>query len=413
MKRTMDNKKRVGFQSALLVSVGVIAGSFAASLLAWWVNATGVAILLMAVAAAGLVSRLWGFYALKNISVDIQAERETLAVGQSVTLRYKIHNNKALPLVWLELCQDVPVRGCLAPDESFRLRSFSPEEAACTGQSSAYIRRFAFCMGWSELCWETVWTGMCRGVYRPKRPVLRSGDGFGLTQSIGEVAGLSDRVLAVWPRIVPVETWPFLRHVWSGSAGKAGWAEDPTVMKGLRAYEPGDPWKRIDWRTAARTDELMVRQFDTVTPLSVLFILDAASLADVEEGISILASLILALESAGVTCGLALPATGERPSVLLRPEDPGVTAERCLFALAEFAAESASGRFDETAVMACAAGTGQVWIMAGGARSMTCPELAARLAESGVRLLAERRETGVSMTKEYTFRELRREEAHP
>lgn len=408
----MDKKKRVGFQSSLIVSVGVILGSFGASLLAWFVDATGVAILLMAVAAAGLASRLWGFYALKNVDVTVQAERETLSAGQDVTIHYSIHNNKALPLVWMELCQDVPVRGCLEPDDSFQLRTFSEEEAAYTGRKDAYMRRFSFLMGYAELNWDTAWTGVRRGIYRPGSLVLRSGDGFGFTQSTGEVPGLADRVLVVWPKIVPVEIWPFLRHVWSGSAGKAGWSEDPTVMKGVRAYQPGDPWKRIDWRTAARTDELMVRQFDTVTPLSVLFILDAASLEDVEEGISLLASLILALERSGVECGLALPTTGERASLLLRPEDSGVTAAQCLFALAEFDAETATKRFDDTAIMACAAGTGQTWIVAGSAKRMSCPELAGKLSERGVRLLAEQREPGVVMSKDYTFRELRPKEVH-
>lgn len=413
MTAPMDKKQRVGFQSALLVSTGVIIGAFAASLLAWWVGVTGVAVLLMAVAAAGLVSRLWGFYALKNVEMTVSADRETISAGQTITLRYTLHNNKALPLVWLEVCQDVPVRGCLSPDESFRLRTFSQEEADYTGRKNAYMRRLAFFMGWSELEWETVWTGVCRGVYRPRNLILRSGDGFGLTQSIEEVAGLADRVLVVWPKIVPVETWPFLRHVWSGSTGKAGWSEDPTVMKGIRAYQPGDPWKRIDWRVAARTDELMVRQFDTVTPLSVLFILDLLSLEDKEEGISLLASLILELERNGVECGLALPATAERPALLFRPEDSSVSAYQCLYALAEVSAETATKNFDERAIMACAAGAGQVWMVAGGARRMSCPELAGRLSESGVRLLAEEKQTGVSMTKEYTFRELRRREVRP
>lgn len=406
----MDKKKRVGFQSSLMVSVGVIVGAFGASLLAWFLDVTGVAVLMMAVAAAGLASRLWGFYALNNVEVSVRAERETLAAGQDVTIHYSVHNNKALPLVWLELCQDVPVRGCLEPDDSFRLRTFSEEEAEYTGRKNAYMRRFSFLMGYAELSWDTVWTGVRRGVYRPRSLVLRSGDGFGLTQSTGEVPGLSDRVLVVWPKIVPVEIWPFLRHVWSGSAGKAGWSEDPTVMKGVRAYQPGDPWKRIDWRTAARTDELMVRQFDTVTPLSVLFVLDVSSLEDAEEGISLLASLILALENSGVECGLALPATGKRASLLLRPEDPAVTAAQCLFALAEFDAETAGKRFDETAIMACSAGTGQVWIVAGSAKDMSCPELAGKLSESGVRLLAERREPGIAVSREYTFRELRPKE---
>ena len=245
----------------------------------------------------------------------------------------------------------------------------------------------------------------------PQNIVLRSGDGFGLTQSTGEVSGLEGRMIVVWPRIVPVETWPFLRHVWTGATGKAGWSEDPTVMLGEHPYQPWDSWKRIDWRAAARTDELMVRQFDTVTPLSVLFILDAAALADPEEGISVTASLIHALCAAGIDCGLALPATEHFAPLVLRPEDPAVTEEGCLYALASFEAESASDRFNDRAVMSAAAETGQVWIVSESARGMHTAQLAARLSESGVRLLAARREDGVSMTKTYTFDEIRRKEA--
>lgn len=410
----MDNgRSRIGFQSALLVSWGVIAAAFLGSLLAWWVGVAGVGVLLMAVAVTGLVSRLWGLGSLKNMEADAAPERETLSAGQDVTVRYTLKNNKALPLVWVELCQDAPVRDCLRPDGSFLLREFSPEEEAHTGRDRAYVRRLSFVGSYSELAWETAWTGVRRGVYRPGNIVLRSGDGFGLTQSTGEVSGLAGRMIVVWPKLVPVEIWPFLRHVWTGTTGRAGWSEDPTVMKGERAYQPGDPWKRIDWRTAARTDELMVRQYDTVTPLSVLFILDVLPMADAEEGISILASLIHALSFAGIDCGLALPATADRPPLLLRPEDPAVTAAGCLFALAEFEAESATDRFDERSIMSAAAGTGQVWIVSQGAGSMSCPGLAGRLSESGVRLLAAVREAGAAMTKIYTYDDIRRKEGSP
>ncbi len=409
----MDKKRRIGFQSALLVSSGVIAAAFLGAVLAWRLGASGAGVLLMAVAVTGLASRLWGLYALKDMEVSVRPERETLSVGQSVTVHYTLKNNKALPLVWVELCQDVPVRECLVPDESFVRKEFSPEEAEHTGRARAYMSRFSFVMGYSTLEWDCRWTGARRGVYRPQNVVLRSGDGFGLTQSSGEVSGLEGRVITVWPKLVPVETWPFLRHVWSGHTGKAGWSEDPTVMRGERAYQPGDPWKRIDWRVAARTDELMVRQFDTVTPLSVLFILDAASLSDREEGISILASCIHALSRSGVACGLALPATAVAAPLLIRPGEDGAAASRCLFALAELEAESASERFDEISVMSAAADTGQVWIVAESAAELGCPALAGRLSEAGVRLLCARRREGVRMTKTYTFDELRRKEAHP
>lgn len=403
----MSKKKQVGFQSALLVSVGVIAGSFAASLLAWFLDETALAVLLMAVSAAGLVSRLWGLGALKKVELRVEVESECISVGQELRLRYTLKNNKALPLLWMELCQDVPVRDCLKPDGSFQKRSFSEEEAAYCGQKEAYMRRLSFFMGWSELQWDTVWTGECRGVYRPRDFVLRSGDGFGLTQSTATVSGLKDRVLVVWPRLQPVKTEAFLRHVWSGSTGKMGWSEDPTVMKGIRAYQPGDSWKRIDWRQAARTDELMIRQFDTVTPLTILFILDSASMEDAEEAISLVASLLLALGRSGVACGLALPATGSQGPLLLRPEDPAVTAERCLFALAEFEAETATARFDEAGLMSACAEGAQTWLVAGSAGVVSAPELSARLGVAGARLLAERREPGVPMAREYSFREVR------
>lgn len=374
---------------------------------------TEVATLLTALAAIGLVSRLWGSYALKNVDVTVSVGRKTISAGQTVPVRYTISNRKAIPLVWLELCQDVPVRGCLVPDDSFRLRTFSKEEAEHTGRENAYMHRMSFLMGWSELEWETVWTGACRGVYRFPGLVLRSGDGFGLSQTVSETKSLGDRLIVVWPKIVPVETAPFLRHVWSGRAGRAGWSEDPSVIKGIRAYQPGDPWKRIDWRVAARTDELMVRQFDTVTPLSMLFVLDAASLEDREEGISLLASVILDLEQKGVECGLALPSAGKTPPLLLRPDDPSVTAAQCLYSLADFSAENAGKKFDERGIMSCSASAGQVWIVTGGAGRVSCPGLVGKLSENGVRMLSEIREPGVSVVSEHTFREICRKEVQP
>ncbi len=400
----MDGKRAVGFESALLVSWGVIVCAALGAVLAFRIGVHGLGVLLTAVSVTGLVSRLWGLRALAGVQATVTPERETLSVGQSVSVRYTIRNNKALPLVWLELCQDVPARDSLRPDGSFRLRAYTEEEAAHMGRDREYFRRLSFLMGYSTLEWDTLWTGERRGVYRPADVTLRAGDGFGLTQATGTASGLGGRVLVVWPRLVPVQTWPFLRHVWTGAAGRAGWSEDPSVLRGERAYQPGDPWKRIDWRTAARTDELMVRQFDTVTPLSVLFILDAKSLDDAEDGISLLASLIHALCRSGVECGLALPATASLSALTLRPApSPG----QCLFALAAFEAETATGFFDDRDVMAVAAGAGQTWLVSRGAGSMTCPELAGKLSESGVRLLCARRERGVTMTKEYTFDELR------
>jgi hypothetical protein len=51
-----------------------------------------------------------------------------------------------------------------------------------------------------------------------------------------------------------------------------------------------------------------------------------------------------------------------------------------------------------------------MWIVSEGAKSLGCPELAGALSESGVRLLAAKKEDGIAMTKVYTFDELRHRE---
>ena len=407
----MKPERKIGVQSALFVSYGGIALSLGLSILTWRFGLYRIGALLTAVAVTGIVGRLWGLHALRGLTVTVTPEAETLSVGKSVDVRYALQNDKLLPLVWVEVLHEIPARDCLVPDGSFARRQLPPEEAERTGRAEVYLRRLAFLPGGGSLEWETSWTGVRRGVYRPQNLVLRSGDGFGLTQATGEVGGLSGRVLVVWPKLIPVRIQPFLRLVWSGSAGRAGWTEDPTVVRGERDYVPGDPWKRIDWRIAARTDELMVRQYETIRPMSVLFVLDVASLEDAEDGISLVASVIRALSREGIDCGLALPVTGTHAPLVLRPDDPEVGAESCLFALAELDAETAGARFDEPAVLSAAAGAGQVWIVTQSARRTSCASLAERLASDGARMLCAGYGDGGGSAPVCTFGELRESEA--
>lgn len=399
-------EKRVGFESALLVSVFTIAASFAAALLAWWVGSDAVAALLFAISVVGLVSRLWGEYALRRLRVTVDCESETLSVGQSVTLHYTAENDKLLPLIWWEIGHDVPTRGCLEPKDGFRLREFEKDEADYIGRQSAYLRRFAFLMAYSRAEWDCEWVGRRRGVWRPEDVMLRSGDGFGLTQISDSSDALAGRCFVVWPEIVPVDETLVLKNVWTGRTGRSGWVEDPGVLRSERLYQPGDPWKRIDWRTAARQDELYVRQFDTVLPQSFLFVMDTASAEDAERMISVVASLILALSRRGIACGLALPRTESAAAILLRPDDPAVTAEDCLFALTEHEAETAVPEgFDRRALVSAAPEAGQIWLIGNNARQLRAGALTDALRSFAPRCLCERPEG------ELSFDELCRGEA--
>lgn len=58
-------------------------------------------------------------------------------------------------------------------------------------------------------------------------------------------------------------------------------------VRGVRAYRPGDSPRDIHWRTTARRNELMVREYDSTEPLDVLMVVEvwvppAPTAADIE-----------------------------------------------------------------------------------------------------------------------------------
>ena len=394
----MEKSNSLGFQSALIVNRSVIIGTFAVSMIAWWLGGDMIAALLLAVSVVGLVSRLWGRFALSNVKVTVRAESAALSAGQNVKIEYKIENDKMLPLVWLEICQDAAKNGCLEPDSSMVLRRFSKEEADYSGWDKAYMRKFAFLMGHSEMEFECIWTGKRRGVYRPRNIILKSGDGFGLTQLVSEAEGLAGNVFAVWPELKPVDTSVFLKNIWNGNTGRSGWVEDPTVLRNEREYQEGDSWKRIDWRAAARTDELYTKQYETIRPSSLLFVIDTASFSDKEEALSMAASVIWELSHKGITAGLCLPATDEKDSVLIRPDDPAGSPEDCMFELADHDAESAKAdRFNLRELVLAAEDCGRIWVMSEDKEALMAGSLARVLSYSGAGFIyANADEQGIS-----------------
>jgi uncharacterized protein (DUF58 family) len=91
----------------------------------------------------------------------------------------------------------------------------------------------------------------------------------------------------------------------------------------IRRYEPGDPYKRIQWHATAKTNRLMVRELNAETQLNVMVILDSTeSMAYGEAGRTKLdyaaravASLVSYLSRRGDFVGLTV-LQGDQPSVL-------------------------------------------------------------------------------------------------
>ena len=86
------------------------------------------------------------------------------------------------------------------------------------------------------------------------------------------------------------------------------------MLRGCREYQPGDSWKHINWRMAAREQGTPVNLYQTIQPRGLRFLLDGGVLLRSLPGLEgaggaleVLASVLSGLSGAGVDCSLPPP----------------------------------------------------------------------------------------------------------
>ncbi|MCE5344418.1 MAG: DUF58 domain-containing protein [Eubacteriales bacterium] len=99
--------------------------------------------------------------------------------------------------------------------------------------------------------------------------------------------------------------------------------EDPSSPSDIRAYQPGDPLKRIHWKMSARKREIMIRQFDEPALPDALVLMDTSPPV-LPTGmdpakLSYLQDAVLETAASVVSCQIShenpvrLPLVGDRP----------------------------------------------------------------------------------------------------
>lgn len=108
----------------------------------------------------------------------------------------------------------------------------------------------------------------------------------------------------VYPRPAIAQPLPAATSSGLGDTLTGRGADDYT---GLRAYQPGDSLHHVHWKSAARSDELLVKQFDSGGAQTVWLDWNTLPPLDVETRLSILCRWVLDAQAAGLRYGLRLP----------------------------------------------------------------------------------------------------------
>jgi len=215
------------------------------------------------------IARIWSRYSLQKVEYKRTLSAERVFFGEQVTLDISITNSKFLPLPWLHIEEEVP--------ESL---TFLKGKTLSSAKPGRVVLSSFLSVGWyHRLTRRYPIQCMKRGYFTFGPATINSGDPFGFFR-ISET--LEDQQhLLVYPKIVPLEEIGIpSRHPFGDLRIRRHLFEDPVLVMTTRDYVPGDPLKRIHWKTSARLQRLQTRVFEHTTTVDIALFLDTRTVTD-------------------------------------------------------------------------------------------------------------------------------------
>ncbi len=223
--------------------------------------------------------------------------------GSELEVTMSVTNAKLLPLVWMRVRDEWPAG--LEP-LGFALRPVSHRG------TQAFIQTIS--VRWYERLRRRYRVRcVARGLHRFGPVELEAGDPFGIAGVNRTLAARQE--LAVLPRVLDVPGFDLLTgHPLVEEPVARSLACDPTALRGIRPYRPGDSLRAVNWRATARRGALHINELDPAALAAVRLLLDVSALHKAWEGIDpermellcvVAASLAAAYAAHGFGVGLA------------------------------------------------------------------------------------------------------------
>ena len=261
-------------------------------------------LILLSILILGLVfgTKLWARMSLSGITAHSALSKQKVFPGEKLSLRTDIENRKFLP-VWLRV--QIPGIGALRP---------SPGETALIKEQSLLWYQSA------SFVWE--FTATRRGIHHLGPLHLLAGDLFAFFSSGKREEAFHE--IIVYPKIVPLKSFPLPRRDFFGVPGAKSPVQDPVYILGTRDYQHGQPAKYIHWKASARHHRLQEKVFEPTEQEKVLLVVDVSQFADVkaeqefEHTLQVVASLAVRMDQRGYALGLVTDGAvaGRGPSVV-------------------------------------------------------------------------------------------------
>ncbi len=197
-----------------------------------------------------LFSFFWALYSVFNFELERKAMTPRTQVGRVAEERFLAHNTGRLAKIWIEVLDEseLPAHRVSRVLNSLR----------------AHAR-------WS---WSVRTLCRRRGRYYLGPITVASGDPFGVVTIRRRMPDTTTSI-TVYPATVELATFAApAGHLAGGEALFRRTHHTTTNVSGTREYAPGDSFNRIHWRSTARMDRLIVKEFELDPAADVWILLD-------------------------------------------------------------------------------------------------------------------------------------------
>ncbi len=196
-----------------------------------------------------IVSFVWAWANLRYTNLSRMTRTRRSQVGEVFEERMTAENSGWLPKLWLEI----------------RDQSTFPGHSISQVVHSLMPRK--------KTPWRVRTLSRMRGRYRLGPLLLRTSDPFGLFPMQRKIDAQTNVI--VYPLIVDIQQFPLPQGVLSGGEAvrKRTFHVTPNAS-GVREYVPGDSFGRIHWKSTARRNRLIVKEFELDPQVDVWIIPD-------------------------------------------------------------------------------------------------------------------------------------------
>jgi uncharacterized protein (DUF58 family) len=215
-----------------------------------------------------LLGWLWSWASLRGLRLERTSRSLTSQVGRVFEETLLLRNESLLPKLWVEVRDESDLTGLWVAARAIGLSGTSWTHEFTGHRASAVAAGLGAGQDW-------LWTArtICtrRGRFRLGPATLIGGDPFGLFPVKRVVGGT--REIVVLPPTVPLTSFPVpAGRLTGGEALRRRTYQVTPNAAGVREYAPGDSLSRIHWKSTARRDRLISKEFE-LDPMSDIWIL--------------------------------------------------------------------------------------------------------------------------------------------